>query len=84
MARFYTDDKELLAKSVDSIAKGLHTDDGLGTNAAVTGAAYSSLQAVANNLLNSPNVNQATQDAVRNALLNPLPTIASPAASRKA
>jgi len=76
VARFYTDDKELLAKSVDSVAKGVHTEDGLGTNAAVVASAYSSLQASANNLLNSPNVDQATQDAVRNALLNPLPTIA--------
>jgi len=76
VARFYTDDKELLSKSVDSIARGLHTDDGLGTNTAVVGGAYSSLQAVANNLLNSPNTTLAEQEAVRNAVLNPLPTIA--------
>lgn len=76
VARFYTDDKDVLAKSVDSIAKGLHTDDGLGTQAAVVGGAYSSLQAIASNLLSLPNTTLATQDAVRNALLNPLPTIA--------
>lgn len=76
VARFYTDDKQLLANSVDSIAKGLHTDEGLGTQAAVVGASYSSLQALANNVVNSPTSNQAMQDAVRNALLNPLPSIA--------
>jgi VWFA-related protein len=76
VARFYTDDKELLAKSVDGVAKGLHTDDGLGTQATVVAGAYSSLQATADNLLSSAQSNQVTQTAVRNAILNPLPTIA--------
>ncbi|HVI79857.1 MAG TPA: VWA domain-containing protein, partial [Candidatus Acidoferrum sp.] len=76
IARLYTDDKQLLTKSVDAVAKGLHTEDGLDTQVAVVGGAFTSLQAVANNLLNSPQVSQVTQDAVRNAVLNPLPTIA--------
>jgi VWFA-related protein len=76
VARFYTDDKDLLAKSADAIAKGLHTEDGLNTQAAVVGSAYSNLQAVANNVLASPTADRATQDAVRNAILNPLPIIA--------
>ncbi len=76
IARLYTDDKQLLTKSVDDIAKGLHTDDGLGTPATVVAGAYSSLQAIAANLLSSPQTNQVTQTAVRNALLNPLPIVA--------
>lgn len=76
VARYYTDDKQLLAGTVDSIAKGLRTDDGLGTQAAVVGASYSSVQALANNVLSSSTSTQAMQDAVRNAILNPLPSIA--------
>lgn len=76
VARVYTDDKELLTKSVDGVAKGVHTDDGLGVQASVVAGAYASLQAAADNLLSSPQSNQVTQTAVRNAILNPLPTIA--------
>ncbi|SPE25539.1 exported hypothetical protein [Acidobacteriia bacterium SbA2] len=76
LTRVYTDDKPLLTRSVDAVAKGLHTDDGIDTQATVVAGSYSSLQATANNLLNSPGATLATQTAVQNAVLNPMPTIA--------
>ena len=74
--QFYTANKQLLLRATDVATNGLHTDDGLGVNATVTAAAYSTLQATADNLLSSTQLDQATADAVRNFLLNPEPLIA--------
>ena len=76
VVQYYTANKELLLKAVATGAKGLYTDGGLGVNATVTAAAYSTLQAEAENLLSSPGLDQATIDAVHNALLHPEPIIA--------
>jgi VWFA-related protein len=76
VVQMYTDSKEMLTKAVDAATKGLHTDDGLGTGAKVVGGSYAALQAAAANILSSPQVDLTTQTAVRNALLNPMPTIA--------
>lgn len=76
VVQFYTANKEALLKATDAATKGLHTDDGLGTNATVTASALSTLQAAADNLLSSPQTDQATADAVRAVLLNPEPLIA--------
>jgi VWFA-related protein len=73
--QFYTGNKDLLLKAVESATKSLHTDDGLGAQTAVIGASYASLQALADNILSSPTSDPTTQLAVRNALLDPFPTI---------
>jgi VWFA-related protein len=75
VVQFYTSNRDALAKAVNSSAKGFRSDDSLGVHADVTGAAYSTLEAAADNLLNSTRLDQATADAVRNALLNPIPII---------
>ena len=75
IVQFYTANKQLLLKATDAASKGLYTDDGLGVNATVTAAAYSTLQAAADNVLSSPRLDQATADAVRNTLLHPEPMI---------
>lgn len=75
VVQFYTSNKDILAKAVSSSAKGFTSDATLGVHAEVTSAAYSTLQAAGDNLLNSPRLDQTTAQAVQNALLDPIPII---------
>ena len=72
--QYYTANKDLLVKVVNSAVQGSRSDS-LPIHAEVTSAAYSTLQAAADNLLNSPRLDEATALAVRNALLSPIPII---------
>jgi len=76
VVQYYTSDKDILAKAVNSALSTSHynADD---TRGEVVGAGFSTLQAAAANILSSPRTDQATAMAVRNVLLNPLPVIAS-------
>lgn len=74
--QYYTSNKDVLTKAVNGAANRLHTDDGLGTQATVISAAYSTLQESAAQILSSPRLDQATALAVRNTLLSPMPILA--------
>lgn len=74
--KLYTDDKGTLARAVETAVKGVQSDDGLGTNAQVVSASYAALQAAAENIINSPRVDEATAMAARNRILDPMPIVA--------
>jgi VWFA-related protein len=71
----YTSNHDYLSRAVDSAAKGVYSQDGLGINAAVASGANATLQANAENILSLPGIDQATADAVKNAQLNPITQI---------
>lgn len=73
--QYYTRNKDLIAKAVNSSVMGSRSDSSLPIHAEVTSAAYSTLQAAADNLLNSPRLDEATAQAVRSAILSPIPII---------
>ncbi len=73
--QFYTADKNLLGKALDSTSRSLGTHDNISTDATVIGSAFATLQSLAENILSSPNSDATTQLAVRNALLDPFPTL---------
>jgi VWFA-related protein len=73
----YTGDKATLAKAVDAAARGIRGDHGLDVNAEVTSGANAAAQATASNLLADPTIGVGQATAVKNAALNPLPTIAN-------
>src|SRR5438552_3538553 len=70
----YTTDRDALTKAVDRAAKGLYTKDGLDVSASVSSSANTALKAWAANVMSSPNAGPATQAAIQNLLLNPLPS----------
>ncbi len=72
----YTKDKDLLAKAVDTAAKGLSTRSGLGSTASVTSASLATLQATASNILANPATGPSEAQAIENLKMNPLPAIA--------
>jgi VWFA-related protein len=71
----YTDDKDLLAKSIDRATKGVYKLDDLGLDATVSSAAKAELQSTASNIIASPISGPATVLAVENAELNPVSSI---------
>jgi VWFA-related protein len=71
----YTSDKRLLSKAVDQAATGLHAQLGVGQTATVASPAVAQLQAEATNIMATPNLGQATTQAVENELNNPLSAI---------
>lgn len=75
IAQYYTENKDVLEKAVDGAARGAHAADALTAQAAVVGSADASLQAIADNILANPGTDPTVQLAVRNALLEPFPTI---------
>jgi VWFA-related protein len=75
VVQFYTSNKDILVKAVNSSTNGVRSDDTLGVHAEATSAAIATLQAAADNLLSSPRLDQATAQAVQNAILNPIPII---------
>ena len=83
--QLYTADKGSLEKALGSSAKGFSGRDNISTDATVLGSAFASLQSLAENILASPNTDQTTQLAVRNAVLDPFPTLVrSPQFARNA
>ena len=72
----YTADKAVLAKAVDAAAKGVYSNDGIGTSATVVAGANAAMQAAGENIMAAPNTGPATVQAIQNILLNPLPGIA--------
>ncbi len=77
LVQIYSDNKDVLLKAVDKATKGTRTDDAVGVDAAVASGAFSSFQALANNILSSPNIDLATANAVRDAELHPFAFIAN-------
>ena len=73
LIRPFTDDKELLAKSIDSASTGLFAK--LESQAPVAGAAKASLQATGANIVANPTTGPATVQAVENVEMNPLSSI---------
>ena len=71
----YTNDKDLLAKAVNSAATGLHAPLRLNATDSVTSATVATLQAQAENILAAPTTGQATTQSVQNALNNPFAAI---------
>lgn len=71
----YTSDKSMLEKAVDAVAKGIHGGGDLGINAAAASGANANAQAVFTNLLANPSIGVGQATAVKDATLNPLPTI---------
>lgn len=85
IVQYFTSDKLLLGQAVDATVRGLHVHDNISTDATVIGASLAGLQATAEQILSRPNLDQTTQLAVRNALLNPVPSIvANPLFARNA
>jgi VWFA-related protein len=73
----YTEDKNLLAKAVDTAAKGLSVrENDLGTSASITSSSLATLQAWAANIIASPNTGPTEAQAVANILDNPMPAVA--------
>lgn len=75
VVQYYTSDKDILAKAVTGALSRLRFNDTGDTRAEVVGAGFSTLQAAAENILNSPQTDQATATAVRDVILNPMPAI---------
>jgi len=75
IVQYYTADKDLLSRMVNSAVQGTGGVSSLPVHAEVASAASSTLQASAENILSSPGLDQATALAVRNAILSPLPII---------
>ena len=73
----YTSDKDVLAKAVDSAAKGLNIQSGMNSSASVVSSNMASLEAQADLILASPTTGQATTQAVQNELNNPLAGVAN-------
>ena len=71
----YTKDKDLLAKAVDTAAKGLSVRSELGSSATVTSSSLAALQALAENIEAQPTTGAAQSQAVQNLLNNPLPAL---------
>jgi VWFA-related protein len=68
----YTGDKDSLAKAVGAATKGLRGGGALDVSATVASSAVATLNASAENILASPFTGAATEQAVQNALANPL------------
>src|SRR5262249_51640462 len=64
------------AKAVDRATQGTHGNGDLDVNAKVVSGSYASLQALAANILSTPNLDLTTANAVRNAELYPFASIA--------
>jgi VWFA-related protein len=72
----YTEDKNLLAKAVDTASKGLSVQgNDLGSSAAITSSNLATLEAWASNIMASPNTGPAQTQAVSNVLSNPIPSV---------
>src|SRR5258708_1744143 len=83
--QYYTCDKALLGKALDSTARSLGTHDNISTDATVIGSAFATLQSLAESVLSTPGTDQTTQLAIRNAVLDPFPTLVrSPGFARNA
>lgn len=70
--RAYTSDKDSLAKAVDAATKGLRGGEAFDVSAVAASSAIATLNASAENILASPFTGAATEQAVLNALTNPL------------
>jgi VWFA-related protein len=71
----YTNDQLALTKAVDAAAKGVRASGGLDISSQVASGANAAAQATAANLLANPNLGPGQATAVKDAALNPLPTI---------
>jgi len=72
----YTNDKDVLMKAVNAASKGLYTP-GLGLSADIASSSNATVVATAANVIASPLSSQAAISAAQNAVLDPMPAIAT-------
>jgi VWFA-related protein len=73
----YTADKTSLMKALDAAAKGVNSKNDFGPSATIASGINATIQASGTNIIASPFTSSQTATAVEDAMLNPLPGIAT-------